>query len=48
MLPGVKLAVLTPVQMHQCNQAGKKLTWRDGVTAVWILLRERFAPRRTG
>ena len=26
--------------------AGKKLTWRDGVEAVWILLRERFAPRR--
>jgi glycosyltransferase involved in cell wall biosynthesis len=30
------------------REAGKKLTWRDGVTAVWILLRERFAPRRTG
>jgi dolichol-phosphate hexosyltransferase len=26
--------------------AGKKLTWRDGVEAVWILLRERFRPRR--
>ena len=26
--------------------AGKKLTWRDGVEALWILLRERFAPRR--
>ncbi len=26
--------------------AGKKLTWRDGVEAVWILVRERFAPRR--
>ena len=25
--------------------AGKKLTWRDGVEAVWILLRERFAVR---
>lgn len=30
------------------REAGKKLTWRDGVAAVWILLRERFAPRRTG
>jgi glycosyltransferase involved in cell wall biosynthesis len=25
---------------------GKKLTWRDGVEALWILLRERFAARR--
>jgi len=25
--------------------AGKKLTWRDGAEAVWILLRERFARR---
>lgn len=24
---------------------GKKLTWRDGVEAVWILLRERLRPR---
>jgi dolichol-phosphate hexosyltransferase len=27
------------------REAGKKLTWRDGVEAVWILLRERFAHR---
>ncbi|HUY46354.1 MAG TPA: hypothetical protein VMV92_11585 [Streptosporangiaceae bacterium] len=26
--------------------AGKKLTWRDGVQALWILLRERAAVRR--
>lgn len=25
--------------------AGKKLTWRDGAQAVWILLRERFITR---
>jgi len=25
--------------------AGKKLTWRDGVEALWILFRERFTPR---
>jgi dolichol-phosphate hexosyltransferase len=25
--------------------AGKKLTWRDGVEALWILLRERFTHR---
>ncbi len=25
--------------------AGKKLTWRDGAQAIWILTRERFAPR---
>ena len=28
------------------REAGKKLTWRDGVEAVWILFRERFAARR--
>jgi dolichol-phosphate hexosyltransferase len=28
--------------------AGKKLTWRDGVEALWILLRERIAPRPAG
>jgi dolichol-phosphate hexosyltransferase len=28
------------------RDAGKKLTWRDGVEALWILLRERFAPHR--
>ena len=27
------------------REAGKKLTWRDGTEALWILLRERFAPR---
>jgi glycosyltransferase involved in cell wall biosynthesis len=25
--------------------AGKKLTWRDGAAAIWILLRERITPR---
>jgi dolichol-phosphate hexosyltransferase len=24
------------------REAGKKLTWRDGVEALWILVRERF------
>jgi len=28
------------------REAGKKLTWRDGVEALWILFRERFAVRR--
>jgi len=27
------------------REAGKKLTWRDGVEALWILGRERFARR---
>jgi glycosyltransferase involved in cell wall biosynthesis len=27
------------------REAGKKLTWRDGVQALWILLRERFRSR---
>lgn len=30
------------------REAGKKLTWRDGVEAMWILLRERFSRRRGG
>jgi dolichol-phosphate hexosyltransferase len=28
------------------REAGKKLTWRDGVKALWILQRERLATRR--
>ena len=28
------------------REAGKKLTWRDGVQALWILTRERLAARR--
>jgi glycosyltransferase involved in cell wall biosynthesis len=27
------------------REAGKKLTWRDGVQAIWILARERFLHR---
>jgi dolichol-phosphate hexosyltransferase len=27
------------------REAGKKLTWRDGAEALWILLRQRVAPR---
>jgi glycosyltransferase involved in cell wall biosynthesis len=27
------------------REAGKKLTWRDGVAALWILSRERFLTR---
>jgi hypothetical protein len=27
------------------REAGKKLTWRDGVEAMWILVRERFVTR---
>jgi dolichol-phosphate hexosyltransferase len=26
------------------REAGKKLTWRDGVQAIWILLRSRLSP----
>jgi glycosyltransferase involved in cell wall biosynthesis len=29
------------------REDGKKLTWRDGVDAVWILFRERFLRRAT-
>jgi len=28
------------------REAGKKLTWRDGAEALWILIRTRFASRR--
>jgi glycosyltransferase involved in cell wall biosynthesis len=30
------------------REEGKKLTWKDGVEALWILARERFAPVRAG
>jgi dolichol-phosphate hexosyltransferase len=30
------------------REAGKKLTWRDGVEALWILLRERVRGRASG
>jgi dolichol-phosphate hexosyltransferase len=30
------------------REAGKKLTWLDGVEALWILTRERFLSRPTG
>jgi glycosyltransferase involved in cell wall biosynthesis len=29
------------------REAGKKLTWRDGVEALWILFRERLKARRS-
>jgi glycosyltransferase involved in cell wall biosynthesis len=29
------------------REEGKKLTWKDGVEALWILTRERFRARRT-
>jgi len=28
------------------REAGKKLTWRDGAEALWILTRQRVAARR--
>jgi dolichol-phosphate hexosyltransferase len=30
------------------REEGKKITWRDGVEALWILARERVRRRRTG
>ena len=36
-----------PISYHARSRAeGKKLTWRDGVEAVWILGRERVVGRR--
>ena len=35
-----------PITYHaRSREAGKKLTWKDGVEAVAILVRQRFAPR---
>jgi glycosyltransferase involved in cell wall biosynthesis len=35
-----------PISYHaRSREAGKKLTWKDGVAAIYILLRQRFAPR---
>src|SRR2546430_846435 len=34
-----------PISYRARSRAeGKKLTWRDGVEALWILIRERFRP----
>jgi dolichol-phosphate hexosyltransferase len=30
------------------REAGKKITWRDGVQAVWIVARTRLAERKSG
>jgi len=42
---GVRPYEIPITYRSRSRAAGKKLTWRDGVEAVWILLRERFAPR---
>jgi glycosyltransferase involved in cell wall biosynthesis len=35
-----------PISYHaRSRQEGKKITWRDGVQALWILGRERLRPR---
>jgi dolichol-phosphate hexosyltransferase len=43
---GVRLYEVPISYRARTREAGKKLTWRDGVEALWILLRERLAPRR--
>jgi len=36
-----------PISYHaRSREAGKKLTWRDGVEAIFILIRQRFAPAK--
>ncbi len=39
-LPPVRGADLLPGPRPR--EEGKKITWRDGVEAIWILFRERF------
>jgi glycosyltransferase involved in cell wall biosynthesis len=42
--PGVRLYEIPISYYGRSYDEGKKITWRDGVKAVWALLRFRFAP----
>jgi hypothetical protein len=42
---GIRLYEVPIAYKARSREAGKKLTWRDGAEAVWILLRERFIVR---
>jgi glycosyltransferase involved in cell wall biosynthesis len=41
---GLRIYELPVSYYGRTYDEGKKITWRDGVLAVWVLLRERFAP----
>jgi glycosyltransferase involved in cell wall biosynthesis len=43
--PGVRLYEIPIPYYGRSYDEGKKITWRDGIKAVWALLRFRFAPR---
>ena len=40
--PGVRPYEMPISYKARTREEGKKLTWRDGVEAIWILARERF------
>jgi glycosyltransferase involved in cell wall biosynthesis len=42
--PGVRLYEIPIAYYGRGYDEGKKITWRDGIKAVWALLRFRFAP----
>ena len=42
---GIRLYEVPISYKARSREAGKKLTWRDGVEALWILFRERFLTR---
>jgi glycosyltransferase involved in cell wall biosynthesis len=44
---GIRPYELPITYQARTREAGKKLTWRDGVEALWILLRERIANHPT-
>ncbi len=43
---GIRPYEVTISYRARTREAGKKLTWRDGVAAVWILIRERISRPR--
>jgi glycosyltransferase involved in cell wall biosynthesis len=45
-VPGVRVYEVPIAYYGRTYGEGKKITWRDGVTAIATLLRIRFAPRR--
>lgn len=43
---GIRIFEAPIAYKARSREEGKKLTWRDGVVAVWILAKIRLAPRR--
>jgi glycosyltransferase involved in cell wall biosynthesis len=45
-LRGLRIYEMPISYFGRTYSEGKKITWRDGFRAIWVLLRVRFSPRR--